>query len=49
MGEDPHCGAAKTILNLNDLIHLNHLNNLTDINNLITFPLAAQRQSVLVK
>jgi hypothetical protein len=30
MGEAPHCVAAKTLFNLNDLIRLNDLNNLTD-------------------
>jgi hypothetical protein len=49
MGEVPHCVAAKTLFNLNELIHLNDLNNWTDFNNLITFPRAAQRQSVLGK
>jgi hypothetical protein len=49
MGEVPHCVAAKTLFNLNELIHINDLNNWTDFNNLITFPLAAQRQNVLGK
>jgi hypothetical protein len=29
MGEDPHCVAAKTLFNLNDLMHLNDLDNLS--------------------
>jgi hypothetical protein len=43
MGEDPHCVAAKTLFNLNDL------NNLNSFNKLISFPLAALQQYAVDK